>query len=152
MVNILNHSNTGLSRHDSHYTDAMSLSCNLSSPMRSTWWANIHVKNVCAWGQVSADLQYMHSMIGSVHYPNSVNKNSLEWLFFTLVWFKLLLFIFICTIREYDGRYDNLLYFFVFQYNLIQEEHLKRWETSFVAGFINHKWRETVPSNTLNFF
>lgn len=27
--------------------------------------------------------------------------------------------------REYDGRYDNLLYFFVFQYNLIQEEQVK---------------------------
>ncbi|XP_078375696.1 tRNA-uridine aminocarboxypropyltransferase 1-like isoform X2 [Oculina patagonica] len=28
--------------------------------------------------------------------------------------------------RAYDGRYDNLLYFFAFQYNLIQEEQLKR--------------------------
>ncbi|CAH3197108.1 unnamed protein product, partial [Porites evermanni] len=28
--------------------------------------------------------------------------------------------------REYDGKFDNLLYFFAFQYNLIQEEQLKR--------------------------
>ena len=29
-------------------------------------------------------------------------------------------------LREYDGKFDNLLYFFAFQYNLIQEEQLKR--------------------------
>ncbi|CAH3025969.1 unnamed protein product [Porites evermanni] len=28
--------------------------------------------------------------------------------------------------REYDGKFDNLLYFFAFQYNLIQEEQIKR--------------------------
>lgn len=34
--------------------------------------------------------------------------------------------IFYKHIREYDGKYDNLLYFFAFQYNLIQEEKMKR--------------------------
>ena len=29
-------------------------------------------------------------------------------------------------LREYDGKFDNLLYFFAFQYNLVQEEQLKR--------------------------
>ena len=29
-------------------------------------------------------------------------------------------------LREYDGKFDNLLYFFAFQYNLIQEEQIKR--------------------------
>ncbi|KAK2564713.1 tRNA-uridine aminocarboxypropyltransferase 1 [Acropora cervicornis] len=28
--------------------------------------------------------------------------------------------------REYDGKYDNLLFFFAFQYNLIQEEQAKK--------------------------
>ena len=28
--------------------------------------------------------------------------------------------------REYDGKFDDLLYFFAFQYNLIQEEQIKR--------------------------
>ena len=29
-------------------------------------------------------------------------------------------------LREYDGKFDNLLYFFAFQYNLIQQEQIKR--------------------------
>lgn len=28
--------------------------------------------------------------------------------------------------REYDGKYDNLLFLFAFQYNLIQEEQAKK--------------------------
>jgi len=43
-------------------------------------------------------------------------------------------YISLCTIitvlidflREYDGKFDNLLYFFAFHYNLIQEEQIKR--------------------------
>ena len=32
----------------------------------------------------------------------------------------------VISCREYEGEYDNLLYLFVFQYNLIQEEKAKR--------------------------
>ena len=34
--------------------------------------------------------------------------------------------VLIYFLREYDGKFDNLLYFFAFQYNLIQEEQIKR--------------------------
>lgn len=67
-------------------------------------------------------------MVGCVHNPNlvnSANKNSLIEFHFTFDCTDNCS-LSICTIREYDGRYDNLLYFFAFQYNLIQEEQVKR--------------------------
>ena len=40
-------------------------------------------------------------------------------------------------LREYDGKFDNLLYFFAFQYNLIQEEQIKRQVMLLIRYIIN---------------
>jgi hypothetical protein len=51
---------------------------------------------------------------------------------------KIYLMFHIIPFREYEGQYDNLLYFFAFQYQLIQQEQHQRytWIYQYIYTYI----------------